>query len=140
MATTATLFLSRLAFFRFTTNKSSSIKTSPFFLYSKTTKSPNRSRLISMASEAKESASNNPGLHTTPDEATKGYIMQQTMFRIKDPKVSLDFYSRILGMSLLKRLDFPEMKFSLYFLGYEQLQATRLKEQFGLLVGRLQLN
>ncbi|KAI9084187.1 hypothetical protein K1719_033858 [Acacia pycnantha] len=41
------------------------------------------------------------------------------MFRIKDPKVSLDFYSRVLGMSLLKRWDFPEMKFSLYFLGYE---------------------
>ncbi|KAF9675170.1 hypothetical protein SADUNF_Sadunf09G0004200 [Salix dunnii] len=79
MATTATLFLSRLSFFRFTTNKSSSIKTNPFFHYSKTTKSPNRSRLISMASEAKESASNNPGLHTTPDEATKGYIMQQTV-------------------------------------------------------------
>jgi lactoylglutathione lyase len=37
-----------------------------------------------MASEAKESASNNPGLHTTPDEATKGYIMQQT--------VSLSFF------------------------------------------------
>ncbi|OIW08548.1 hypothetical protein TanjilG_03224 [Lupinus angustifolius] len=70
-------------------------------------------------SMAAESPSNNPGLHTTQDDATKGYIMQQTMFRIKDPKVSLDFYSRVLGMSLLKRLDFPEMKFSLYFLGYE---------------------
>ncbi|CAM8958354.1 unnamed protein product [Rhodiola kirilowii] len=34
----------------------------------------------------------------------------ETMYRIKDPKVSLDFYSRVLGMSLLKRLDFPEMK------------------------------
>ncbi|THG05157.1 hypothetical protein TEA_019586 [Camellia sinensis var. sinensis] len=52
-----------------------------------------------MASESKESPSNNPGLHTTPDEATKSYFMQQTMFRIKDPKVSLDFYSRVLGMS-----------------------------------------
>ena len=85
------------------------------------TKKPNRFRFrfLSMAAEPKESPSNNPGLHTTPDEATKGYIMQQTMFRIKDPKVSLDFYSRVLGMSLLKRLDFPEMKFSLYFMGYE---------------------
>ncbi|KOM28840.1 hypothetical protein LR48_Vigan598s000100 [Vigna angularis] len=72
-----------------------------------------------MASGPKESPANNPGLHTTPDEATKGYIMQQTMFRIKDPEVSLDFYSRVLGMSLLKRLDFVDMKFSLYFLGYE---------------------
>lgn len=79
----------------------------------------NRFRLFSMASEQKESAANNPGLCTTPDDATNGYIMQQTMFRIKDPKVSLDFYSRVLGMSLLKRLDFPDMKFSLYFMGYE---------------------
>ncbi|KAJ3679893.1 hypothetical protein LUZ60_016171 [Juncus effusus] len=73
---------------------------------------------------SKESASNNPGLHSDVDEATKGYFMQQTMFRIKDPKISLDFYSRVLGMSLLKRLDFPEMKFSLYFLGYENVSSA----------------
>lgn len=75
---------------------------------------------------ASESPANNPGLVTTPtpDEATRGYFMQQTMFRIKDPKLSLDFYSRVLGMSLLKRLDFPEMKFSLYFMGYENLAAA----------------
>ncbi|KAK1398364.1 Lactoylglutathione lyase [Heracleum sosnowskyi] len=78
----------------------------------------------SMASGPKENPSNNPGLHVTPDEATKGYVMQQTMFRIKDPKVSLDFYSRVLGMSLLKRLDFPDSKFSLYFLGYEDLASA----------------
>ncbi|XP_068645732.1 lactoylglutathione lyase isoform X2 [Aristolochia californica] len=77
-----------------------------------------------MASELKESSSNNPGLCVAPDEATKGYFMQQTMFRIKDPKVSLDFYSRVLGMTLLKRLDFPEMKFSLYFMGYENPAAA----------------
>ncbi|CAN6461393.1 unnamed protein product [Victoria cruziana] len=82
-------------------------------------KSPFFRRFCSMASAPKESASNNPGLQEETDEATKGYIMQQTMFRIKDPKVSLDFYSRVLGMKLLKRLDFPEMKFSLYFMGYE---------------------
>ncbi|XP_020248398.1 lactoylglutathione lyase [Asparagus officinalis] len=83
---------------------------------------PSRSFSSSSSSSmaaAKESPSNNPGLQAEPDEATKGYFFQQTMFRIKDPKVSLDFYSRVLGMSLLKRLDFPEMKFSLYFMGYE---------------------
>ncbi|XXG45400.1 hypothetical protein AAC387_Pa02g0491 [Persea americana] len=78
----------------------------------------------SMASESKEAPSNNPGLATEIDEATKGYIMQQTMYRIKDPKVSLDFYSRVLGMTLLKRLDFPEMKFSLYFMGYENAASA----------------
>jgi lactoylglutathione lyase len=80
--------------------------------------------MASSSSEPKESLTNNPGLCTTPDEATKGYIMQQTMYRIKDPKISLDFYSRVLGMSLLKRLDFADMKFSLYFMGYENIAAA----------------
>ncbi|KAH9325327.1 hypothetical protein KI387_005505, partial [Taxus chinensis] len=76
-------------------------------------------KVATMATNAKESAANNPGLHDKADEATKSYFMQQTMYRIKDPKVSLDFYSRILGMKLLKRLDFSDMKFSIYFMGYE---------------------
>ncbi|XP_069930223.1 lactoylglutathione lyase isoform X2 [Oryctolagus cuniculus] len=47
------------------------------------------------------------------------FLMQQTMLRIKDPKKSLDFYTRILGMTLIQKLDFPSMKFSLYFMAYE---------------------
>lgn len=39
----------------------------------------NRFRLFSMASEPKDSPANNPGLQATPDEATKGYFMQQTV-------------------------------------------------------------
>ncbi|XP_044483449.1 lactoylglutathione lyase isoform X1 [Mangifera indica] len=115
---TSIITLSRLSLFRFTTS-TPPLSSSNQLFYSIKPKDPTRFRLFSMASEPKESPANNPGLQARPDEATKGYIMQQTMFRIKDPKVSLDFYSRVLGMSLLKRLDFPEMKFSLYFLGYE---------------------
>lgn len=51
-------------------------------------------------------------------EGTGEFVFNQTMLRIKDPQPSLGFYCGILGMTLIKRLDFPQMQFSLYFLGY----------------------
>ena len=58
-----------------------------------------------------------PGLCENPDTETQNYIFGHSMMRIKDPERSLDFYTRVLGMRLLRRFDFPEMKFTLYFLG-----------------------
>ncbi|XP_068682822.1 lactoylglutathione lyase-like [Montipora foliosa] len=56
---------------------------------------------------------------TEPDPCTRKFIFQQTMFRVKDPKASLDFYTRVMGMRLLAKFHFPENKFSLYFMGFE---------------------
>ena len=57
-----------------------------------------------------------PGVTENPAAATRGFVLNHTMLRVKDPAVSLDFYSRVMGMRVLRKLDFPEMKFSLYFL------------------------
>jgi len=41
-----------------------------------------------------------------------------TMVRVTDMDKSIDFYTNIFGMKLLRRKDFPEGKFTLVFLGY----------------------
>ena len=41
-----------------------------------------------------------------------------TMLRVGDLDKSIDFYTRILGMTLLRRNDYPEGKFTLAFVGY----------------------
>eukprot|EP00466_Bigelowiella_natans_P015467 jgi/Bigna1/50991/estExt_Genewise1.C_1040006 len=38
------------------------------------------------------------------------------MMRVKDPKASVKFYQEKFGMTLMDNMDFPSMKFSLYFL------------------------
>jgi len=42
-----------------------------------------------------------------------------TMIRIGDLERSLRFYTEVLGMRLLRRRDYPEGKFTLAFVGYE---------------------
>jgi len=59
---------------------------------------------------------NLPGVCAQPPSASAGFTLNHCMLRVKDPAVSLDFYTRVFGMRLLRKLDFPEMKFSLYFL------------------------
>ncbi|MGE5506064.1 MAG: lactoylglutathione lyase [Actinomycetota bacterium] len=41
-----------------------------------------------------------------------------TMIRVGDLDRSIDFYTRLLGMRLLRRQDYPEGRFTLAFVGY----------------------
>lgn len=42
-----------------------------------------------------------------------------TMLRVGDLDRSIKFYTELLGMKLLRREDYPEGKFTLAFVGYE---------------------
>lgn len=44
--------------------------------------------------------------------------MLHTMLRVTDLEKSLQFYTEILNMRLLRRKDYPEGKFTLAFVGY----------------------
>lgn len=57
-----------------------------------------------------------PGVVARPSAASEDFVLNHSMLRVKDPAVSLEFYTRVFGMRALRKLDFPEMKFSLYFL------------------------
>ena len=67
---------------------------------------------------------NHPGVCAQPSAASQGFVLNHSMLRVKDPAVSLDFYTRVFGMRVLRKLDFPEMKFSLYFLHRSSADLT----------------
>ncbi|WP_026987375.1 lactoylglutathione lyase [Fodinicurvata fenggangensis] len=62
------------------------------------------------------SGESHPGSVKERPEETEGFTLNHSMLRVRDPEISLAFYSGVLGMKVLRRLDFPEMEFSLYFL------------------------
>jgi len=45
--------------------------------------------------------------------------MLHTMLRVGDMKRSVDFYTKVLGMKLLRTTDRPDQKYSLAFVGYD---------------------
>lgn len=70
-----------------------------------------------------------PGLCEARDSVTNDYVFNQTMLRIKDPERTLNFYTRVLGMTLVKKLPFPDMRFTLYFLA--AIPADKLDQWSG---------
>jgi lactoylglutathione lyase len=64
-----------------------------------------------------------PGVAPIRDAATAGFVFNHTMLRVRDPHASLDFYTRVLGFSLARKVDFEQAKFSLYFLVLAELDA-----------------
>jgi lactoylglutathione lyase len=54
--------------------------------------------------------------------------MMHTMLRVGDLDRSITFYTKVLGMRLLSRKDFPDGKFTIAFVGYDTKEATATLE------------
>ncbi|MFQ5467982.1 MAG: lactoylglutathione lyase [Kiloniellaceae bacterium] len=53
-----------------------------------------------------------------PGADTSKFRLLHTMIRVKDLEKSMDFYTRLLGMKLLRKTDYPSGEFTLVFVGY----------------------
>lgn len=54
--------------------------------------------------------------------------IMHTMLRVGDLDKSLAFYTELLGMQLIKKLDFPEGEFTLAFVGYGPEESNTVIE------------
>lgn len=59
---------------------------------------------------------------------TSGFRMLHTMIRVLDLDRSLDFYTRLLGMKLLRKKDYPSGEFTLAFVGYGEESSNTVIE------------
>ena len=47
--------------------------------------------------------------------------MLHTMIRVGDLQRSIDFYTQVLGMKLLRQKEYPEGRFTNTFVGYDEI-------------------
>jgi len=58
----------------------------------------------------------------------KNRRMLHTMLRVGDMQRSIEFYTKVLGMTVLRILEQPDEKYSLTFLGYAEESETCVLE------------
>ncbi|MEQ8252922.1 lactoylglutathione lyase [Oceanibaculum nanhaiense] len=63
-----------------------------------------------------------------PAVDTSGFRMLHTMIRVLDLDKSIDFYTRLLGMNLMRRTDYESGRFTLAFVGYGEEKANTVIE------------
>ena len=56
------------------------------------------------------------------------YRLLHTMIRVRDLDRSIDFYTRHLGMKVLRRTDYPGGRFTLAFVGYGEEKDNTVVE------------
>ena len=73
-------------------------------------------------------ASTSTGAQATAGSAAGKFRFLHTMIRVRDLDRSLDFYTRLLGMRLLRKKDYPTGEFTLAFVGYGEEESSTVVE------------
>ncbi|KAH3674860.1 hypothetical protein WICMUC_003063 [Wickerhamomyces mucosus] len=63
----------------------------------------------------------------------KSIVFNHTCLRVKDPKVSVDYYTKNFGLKLIATKQFPELKFDLYFLSFNDAETGSPFDREGVL-------
>jgi lactoylglutathione lyase len=64
----------------------------------------------------------------TMTEPTSNFRLLHTMIRVQELDKSIEFYTRFLGMKLLRKRDFETGRFTLAFLGYSDEETEAVIE------------
>jgi len=64
-----------------------------------------------------------------PDPEMEDYFFHHVNYRIKDPKKTFKFYGELLGMRMVHHADCPELRTSVYHLGYYDHIPEELEER-----------
>ena len=60
--------------------------------------------------------------------AKTGFRMAHTMIRVRNLDKSVDFYTRLLGMRVLRQKEYPGGKFTNTFVGYDDEASSTVIE------------
>eukprot|EP00276_Gloeochaete_wittrockiana_P005154 CAMPEP_0184656314 /NCGR_PEP_ID=MMETSP0308-20130426/16302_1 /TAXON_ID=38269 /ORGANISM="Gloeochaete witrockiana, Strain SAG 46.84" /LENGTH=147 /DNA_ID=CAMNT_0027093375 /DNA_START=226 /DNA_END=669 /DNA_ORIENTATION=- len=66
--------------------------------------------------------------NAAPAATSSGVRILHTMLRVGNLEKSLEFYTKVLGMKLLRQKDYPDGKFTLAFVGYGTEDETAVLE------------
>jgi lactoylglutathione lyase len=64
----------------------------------------------------------------TTNDTTTNYRLMHTMMRVLDLDKSIDFYTRLLGMKVLRNTDYEGGRFTNVFIGYASEDETAVLE------------
>ncbi|CCH46451.1 Lactoylglutathione lyase [Wickerhamomyces ciferrii] len=83
----------------------------------------------SISKQLNNSIKSNTFIRTMASYNPKSLLLNHTCLRVKDPKISVDYYTKNYGLKLIRHEKMPEMKFDLYFLAQDDSKGSQFAKE-----------